>query len=61
MMMRYVEIEYELWFIRADHTVDMILLLRSFHFTYDTYLELLAYWHIILIIRWHMLELLSHP
>ena len=44
MMMRYVEIEYELWSIRADHTVDMILLLRSlFHLWYLFYELMVCY------------------
>ena len=43
-LMRYVETEYELWSIRADHTVDMILLLRSlFHLWYLFYELMVCY------------------
>ena len=43
-LMRYVETEYELWSIRADHMVDMILLLRSlFHLWYLFYELMVCY------------------
>ena len=58
--MRYVEIEYELWSIRDDHTVDTILLLtRLFYLWYLSY-DLMACYGILCWLTWHMLELLTY-